>query len=185
VPAVMQEAIAQTPSDETADIRPLTTNGFEVILPAMVEVITREIDDPTEVRSERERLRDHWFVHYHEGRLYHLRLRAGGPNVEGETVLISTQDHPWLLRSRLEDAVAEAMPQYEALRQRPFTFLAKRAELIHDAGEQANVSHPLLPEFLVTPSYTLSPKIYEPVDGTSKIGIFVTIGMRYEIKASL
>jgi hypothetical protein len=47
------------------------------------------------------------------------------------------------------------------------------------------LSHPLLSDFHVTPKFSLNAKIYEPAQGGSQIGIFVTLGMSYEIEASL
>jgi hypothetical protein len=115
---------------------PLATNGFKVNLPDSVEVIVREMLSPSDVRAERERLREHWFVHWMDGKLYHLRLKGGGPNVEGAPKTLRTSEHPWLLRSRLDDAIGEALPKYEAIRERPFTFLAQKSELIKRLRQQ-------------------------------------------------
>ncbi|WP_439601872.1 argonaute/piwi family protein [Devosia sp.] len=165
--------------------RPLVTNGFEVILPNQVEAIVRDLADPSEVKGERERLHGYWFVHRIDGRLFHIRLKGGGPNVDGEPIFVKTSEHPWLLRARLDDAIEEALPKYAAVRKRPFTFLAQKSELIADAAVAAAISHQLLPGFRVTPKFALSPKIYEPIDGQTKIGIFVTITMRYDIEADI
>jgi hypothetical protein len=169
----------------TAQARPLATNGFKVALPETVDVIVRPLPDPKDVKPERERLKEHWFVHWFGGELYHLRLKGGGPNVDGEPRTLRVADHPWLLRARLDDTIGSALPKYEPIRERPFTFLAQKAELIRQAAAVANVSHPLLGQFKVTPKFVLNSKIYEPIDGASKIGIFLTLGMRYEIDAPL
>lgn len=161
------------------------TNGFEVTLPEVVDVVIRDLPDPKEVKAERERLKTFWFVHWLGGKLYHLRLQGGGPNIEGNLSKLETKMHPWLLRSRLDDAIGMALPKYEALRERPFTFLAQRTHLIEAAAGKAGVSHVLLNGFKVTPRFSLHAKIYEPVDGDSKVGVFVTVGMHYDINASL
>src|SRR5262249_1666962 len=49
----------------------------------------------------------------------------------------------------------------------------------------ANITHPLLDQFKITPKFALNAKIYEPVDGASAVGIFVTVGMRFEIDAAI
>jgi hypothetical protein len=59
----------------TEQARPLVTNGFKVALPETVEVIVRPLPDPKDVKLERERLAEHWFVHWFGGELYHLRLK--------------------------------------------------------------------------------------------------------------
>ena len=163
----------------------LVTNGFEVDVPGEVEAIVRDLPDPSEVKLERERLASFWFVHWIDGKLFHLRLKAGGPNVEGKPVALPTAMHPWLLRARLDDAIEFAMPKYAALKKRPFTFLAQKSELIEKASEATGISHELLSGFRVTPKFALSPKVYEPTDGATRIGIFVTIGMRHDIDAEL
>lgn len=181
----MQAAEGMYDSTSHPDPHPLVSNGFEVILPGQVEVIVRDLLDASEVKEERTRLNGYWFVHWFDGKLFHLRLKAGGPNVDGEHKLLRTADHPWLLRSRLDDALEEALPRYAAVKKRPFTFLAQKVELIDAAATTAGLSHRLLKGFKVIPRFALSPKIYEPVDGATKVGVFVTIGMRYDIEVSL
>lgn len=167
------------------DRHQLVSNGFEVTLPDQVEVVVRDLPDPSKVKEERTRLTGYWFVHWFDGKLFHLRIKAGGPNVDGEYRSIRTADHPWLLRARLDDALEEALPRYAAVKKRPFTFLAQKDELIDAAAATAGLSHKLLQGFKVIPRFALSPKVYEPVDGATRVGVFVTIGMRYDIEASL
>jgi hypothetical protein len=165
--------------------RPLASNGFEVRLPEQIDAIVRPLLEPSEVKAERERLKDHWFVHWMDGKLFHVRLKAGGPNVEGEHVVVETATHPWLIRARLDDALEDALPDYSAVRRRPFTFLARKVQLIDAAATGANISHKLLSTFKVTPRFALNSKIYEPSDGETRVGLFVTIGMRYDIETGL
>lgn len=165
--------------------RPLITNGFAVDLPDAIEVFVRDCPDPKEVKAERERLSGFWFVHWVGGKLFHLRLNGGGPNVELSPKLVSTREYAWLLRARLDEAIAGVFTKYAPVRRRPFTFLALRSELIAQAAEVANISHPLLQHFRVTPKFSLNSKTYEPSDGMPAVGVFVTLGMRYEIDASL
>lgn len=169
----------------TPERHQLVSNGFEVALPEQVEVVVRDLPDPSKVKEERTRLTGYWFVHWFDGKLFHLRIKAGGPNVDGEYTSIRTADHPWLLRARLDDALEEALPRYAAVKKRPFTFLAQKDELIDAAAAAAGLTHKLLPGFKVIPRFALSPKVYEPVDGVTGVGVFVTIGMRYDIEASL
>lgn len=124
--------------------KPLRTNGFAVDMPGAFHAVVRDFPDPSLVKAERERLSGFWFLHWTDGKLYHVRLAAGGPNLDGTPVTVSTSDHPWLLRSRLDDAIAQAFPKYEPQRLRPFTFLAQKSELLADAAEEARIAHPLL-----------------------------------------
>jgi len=103
-------------------------------------------------------LRDYWFVHWVGGKLYHLRLKSGGPNVDGEQKTLRVGENTWLLRARLDDVIGIALPQYEPIRVRPFTFLAQRAELVAPAVEAANIDHPLIGGFTVTPRFCREPE---------------------------
>src|SRR6266478_2114777 len=182
---ILDQAERDQMSYPTPRPRPLVTNGFKVDLPETVEVIVRELPDPSEVKAERKRLDEYWFVHWISGKLYHLRLKAGGPNVDGEVQSLRVSEHPWLLRARLDDAIGQAVSQYDPIRVRPFTFLAQRAELVGMAAEAAAVSHPLLDGFKVTPRFALNAKIYEAADGAPHVGVFVTVGMHQDIETPL
>ncbi|MDE0307375.1 MAG: hypothetical protein OXI87_21220 [Albidovulum sp.] len=163
----------------------LVTNGFEVVLPESVEVLVRDFPDGAEVKAERERVASHWFVHWFQGMLYYFRLKGGGVNVSGRTVTLHTREHPWLLRSRLEDSVAKVFHGYVPLRRRPFTFLAQKQDLVATAAEDAGIDASLLDGIRVRPRYRIHPKIYELADGCARVGIFVTINMHYDIDTDL
>ncbi|MCP3385990.1 Piwi domain-containing protein [Bradyrhizobium sp. CCGUVB4N] len=165
--------------------RPLVTNGFVVETPEIIDFVVRDMPDPGELKAERERLRGFWFVHWVGGKLYHLRLKAGGPNVDGEQRPAPVLKYTWLVRARVDDVIGVALPQYEPIRVRPFTFLAQRAELIQPAAEAARITHPLINEFTVTPRFEVTAKTFEPVDRQSKVGVFVTVEMQFDIAASL
>ncbi len=184
----MQTSVAQPenpPSNPSPFRRSLATNGFVLKVPDAVEVVVREFLDGTEIKAERERLRPYWFLHWSGGQLYHLRLKSGGPNVQGRTVSLETVRHPWLLRSRIEDAIDEAIPGYAAVKKRPFTFLARKSELLELAAKTVGIEHSMLANFRISPKFVLNTKIFEDANGHTRIGIFVTIGMRYEIDARL
>ena len=163
----------------------LVTNGFKVILPDTVDVLVREFPDGAAVKAERERVSDHWFVHWFQGMLYYLRLKDGGPTVSGRQHSLNTRDHPWLLRSRLEDSVGEVFHMYEPIWRRPFTFRAKKEELVKIAARNAGIDPALLGGVSVRPRYRIHPKIYELADGHARIGIFVSINLHYDIESDL
>nr|WP_321358918.1 Piwi domain-containing protein [uncultured Hyphomonas sp.] len=161
------------------------TNGFEVSLPERVDAIVRDFPNPKEVAPERDRLSPHWFTHWTGGKLYHLRQSSGGPNLDGQEVSLETRQHPWLLRARLEDAMAEVFPNYDPLKLRPFTFLAQKTELVAEAATEAGINPKELAGITVTPRYELNAKIYEPQNGEIRIGIFVNIRLAYDIDLHL
>jgi Piwi domain len=176
---------SRIPSMQHSQAHPLFTNGFKVDLPEKVDVVVREFPNPADVKAERQRLEGFWFVHWVGGKLYHLRLKSGGPNVDGVLEALSVGDHPWLLRARIDDVIGDAVSQYEPIRLRPFTFLAQKAELVKPAAAAAGITHPLLAGFRVTPRFILNAKVYEPNSGAAGLGMFVNVGMHYDIDVSL
>jgi hypothetical protein len=165
--------------------RPLVTNGFIVETPDLVDLIVRDMPSPSDVKAERERLKGFWSAHWAGGKLYHLRLSAGGPNVDGKQMTAPASEYRWLLRARVDDVIGVALPRYQPIRVRPFTFLAQRTELIGPAADAARVDHPLIDQFTVTPRFVLSAKTFEPVDGQSKLGVFINVEMQFDIAAQL
>ena len=165
--------------------RPLVINGFGVELPEAVDVLVRDLPDPRDIEAERDRLAGFWFVHWEGGQLFQLRLRGGGPNVEGIARRLTAADQPRLFRSRIDDAIGDVFAQYRPIRRRPFTFLAQKAELIGPAGAAARVAHPLLSSFKVTPRFAVGAKLYEPANASVAVGIFVGVGMHHDIDAPL
>ena len=163
----------------------IDTNGFEIALPESVSAIVRDVPDPRDVSPERERLSGYWFVHWLGGKLYHLRLRAGGPNVDGQESTIATNQHPWLLRARLEDAISEVFHKYDPQKLRPFRFLAQNTELVAEAAESAGMNPRDLAGLTIIPRYELSAKIYEPSNGDIRIGLFLNITLAYDISLHL
>ena len=163
----------------------LTTNGFEVSLPDSLEVLAQDFPDGSAVKAERQRVAPYWFVHWFRGSLYYLRLRRGGPDIPGPPITLQTSDHPWLLRSLLEESVEAVFQKYEPLRRRPFTFRAKKQELVAPAARSVGIDSSLLNGIRVRPRYRIHPKIYEFSDGLPRIGIFVTINMDYDIDTGL
>ncbi|WP_316191041.1 argonaute/piwi family protein [Bradyrhizobium sp. SZCCHNS2096] len=169
----------------TVHSRPLITNGFIVETAAIIDLVVRDMPSPSDVKAERERLGGFWSVHWVGGKLYHLRLSAGGPNVDGQQLSAPASQYGWLLRSRLDEVVGLALPKYRPIRVRPFTFLAQRTELIGPAADAARVDHPLIGQFSVIPRFVLSAKTFEPVDGQSKLGVFINVDMQFDISAPL
>jgi hypothetical protein len=168
-----------------ASARPVVLNGFEAELPLTVDVVIRPMPDPADVKAERERLAGWWFVHWLGGELYCLRLKAGGPNINGQPATLNTGEHPRLLRARLDDVMPPVFNRYTAHRFRPFAFLAQKDELVSGAAKKAGINDQLLDGFRVLPRFTLSAKVVETAEGRSQVGVFVTLGMRYESAADL
>ena len=163
-------------------------NGFSVSVPETIEVLVRPLEDPREVKGERQRLAEFWAVHWRDGQLWHLRLKAGGPNVEGVAKTIRGQQALGLIRARLEDVFAEVFSQYDPLRVRPFTFVAQKDE--HDVFAEARRRVDMekderLDGFSITPRFSFHPKIVEIRPGESQIGLFIELSMRYEAVADL
>ena len=171
---------------ESGSDHPLLLNGFEVELPAEVDVLVVPMVDPADVKVERIDFSGYWFVHWLGGKLYCLRLKAGGPNPSGTPARLHTNEHPWLLRARLDDMIETVFERYAALRHRPFTFLSQRDEIVAAAAKKARLTHPLLADFMILPKFSLHAKVIEPADGEFRVGLLVTLrhALRSECRPS-
>lgn len=163
-------------------------NGFAVSIPETIEVLSRPLEDPRDVKAERERLAGHWFVHWRDGQLFHLRLKPGGPNVDGVARTVAGLDVPSLIRSRLDDVVSAVFDKYDPLRRRPFTFTAQKGK--HDVFAEALRQVGLERDgrfsgFSIIPRFSIHPKIVELQKDVIRIGLFVELAMRYEVGGDL
>ena len=83
---------------------------------------------------------------------------------------LKVNEHPWLLRARIDDVIEIVFDRYTALRHRPFTFLSQRDEIIAEAAKKARLTHPLLADYQILPKFSLHAKVIEPAEGGTRGG---------------
>jgi hypothetical protein len=140
-----------------------------------------------DLRELRRSLESSWTL-YREDDVILAVPRADPPSVAfGEAVEVSCDDHLGFLSYLINAALPRAISAYPAFRERPFTFLGQKQELVAVAVKSAGAAGqwPLVGEFRERPKYDLVARLVELRDSEPFIGLFVDVGTRREIVASL
>ncbi len=163
-------------------------NGFEVGFSSEeFDAYISELADPEELRDLRKRENGQWFFHWREGKLYSIPEVEKPDRAYGIKHALHTSDHVHLglLARRINDRLPERFPKYNALRRRPFEFLGQRDELVSRVTSEFQNVHQLVSRFKIRPRFELDARLYELRDGTTKVGLFLSISTRWEIIASV
>lgn len=148
-------------------------------------VEVREDVDADEIRTLREQYGNEWFITWSEGRAY------GIPNVPqpqhsfGEPKEASYHDHFYLIARRITERLPRKFPWYDAIRQRPFTFVGRKGEIITQVGKRIGGLPSAINGFTIYPKFTLDVRLVELVDGQPFLGVFVSAGTRWNIHTPL
>ena len=145
----------------------------------------RAMTDNTSLRSLRDELGMNWFLYWDDGVVYGLP-RSETPNPPfGEPVQLNCNDYLKLHAARIADVLPYRFPEYRAFRNRPFTFLGRKEELVDQISVELKNRPTLLSCFKIRPKFELDARLVETRDGDGFIGLFMQVGMRWEILASL
>jgi hypothetical protein len=163
-------------------------NGFEIELPSKpISVFVQDMADPEELKKLRELEKGQWFFHWREGKVYAIPEVESPERQYGTELTLSLTDHHHLgiLASRINHVLPNKFPKYEALRQRPFTFLGLKNELVGAVTEGWKPLHDLVALFKVRPKFELDARLYELQDGDTRVGLFVSVSTKWDIMALL
>jgi hypothetical protein len=164
----------------TANILPVEFS-FEVF-----RVWKRPVRDGEDLAGLREALAGVWNVQWEDGQLYLLPLTEGSHELEDAELVERKVGESFRFMARLvTDSLVRRFPTYEALRRKPFTFLGRRFELMHDVGRALDLDHPLLSDFRIWPKYSLDGRIVEVSPDAPLVAIAVELATRWEITSSL
>jgi hypothetical protein len=165
----------------------LYLNGFQIeFSSSSFTGYVRDFPDPKQLKKFREPIRDEWFTHWRNGKLY------GIPRVPHPQSQIGTKkddlactdfDHLHVLTARINDCLPGCFPQYEAFRRRPFAFLGRRDEFVSKITQRWNDIHPLVNGFQIRPKFELDPRIIELQDGETEICLILEVNTRWDIFA--
>jgi hypothetical protein len=172
----------------TATATTLRLNGFR--LEPSTESFTAyraPLPDDGDLRALRRSREQDWVLYREDDYVLAVPLSETPAMAFGERVEIDFADHLGFLGYLINDALPRSISDYPAFRHRPFTFLGKKQEIVTAAVKSAGVAgrSPLLEEFHERPRYELEARLVELRDGKPFIGLFVHVGTRREITASL
>lgn len=145
---------------------------------------TEEMD----IRKLRKRLGNDWFVLRRGDKIYGLPT-VQKPAMEfgpATTVLpLSGYDGLDFMRARLNEALPELLPKYQAERVRPFRFLAQKAEFVASFAANHQLPETVKRGFAIRPRFELEARTIELVEGELRVVVAMSVAMQWEISASL
>jgi hypothetical protein len=172
----------------TATATTLRLNGFR-LEPSTESFIAYRapLPDGGDLRELRRSLEQDWVLYREDEHVLAVPLSEKPTTPFGERVEVVCADHLGFLGFLINDALPRSISDYPAFRQRPFTFLGKKQEIVALAARSSGVAErsALLTEFHERPRYELEARLVELRDGEPFIGLFVHVGTRREIAASL
>ena len=166
----------------------LRLNGFR--LEPSTESFTAyqaSLPEDGDLRELRRSLENDWILYREDDHVLAVPLGEQPTTPFGDRIDVDCADHLGFLSYLINAALPRHISDYPAFRQRPFTFLGKKQEVVAAAAKSAGVAgrSPLLEEFHERPRYELEARLVELRDGEPFIGLFVHVGTRREITASL
>ncbi len=161
-------------------------NGFQVSFSSPTFTANvRDMSESEEIQPLREEWGDSWFFYWEEGKVYGLPRTPNAGLPFGQPSTLRCDEHLKLLAARVADILPGKFPKYEAFRLRPFTFLGQKDELVDAISSTIKGLPPLLSYFKIRPKFQLEAKLVEFRDGETSMGLFMDVGMRWEILAPL
>lgn len=165
----------------------LYLNGFHLEFSAeRIDAWEAEVE-AGDVESTRERLVDAWFSYFHEGKLYCIPRNDSATNPPGRQISLELDDHRGMkvAAAMVTASIPTSFPMYEPIRERPFTFLAQRRELVSDATSDWKSLPDLIREFEIRPKYELDARLVEIRDGELQLALTLMLTTRWICNADL
>jgi hypothetical protein len=172
----------------TATATTLRLNGFRLEPSTESFAAYRApLPESGDLRELRRTLEKDWVLYREDEHVLAVPLNEVPATSFGDRIEVECAQHLGFLGYLINDALPRSISDYPAFRQRPFTFLGKKQEIVAAAAKSAGVAgrSTLLDDFHERPRYELEARLVELRDGEPFIGLFVHVGTRREITASL
>jgi hypothetical protein len=146
----------------------------------------RPLADDEDLRALREAAAPRWSVQVERGTAFFVPLTEDADAVAGtDESELKIADNLHLFARLTTEALMRRFPTYEPLRRKPFVFLGRKQQLMHDAGHILGIDHPLLADFHIWPKYSLDARVVEIRADEPFVGITVDLATRWEIATEL
>ena len=144
--------------------------------------------EETDMGELRKGLGNDWFVLRRGDKIYGLAT-VPKPAVEfgqATTVLpLSGYDGLDFMRARLNEALPELLPKYEAERVRPFQFLARKDEFVSNFAAKRQLPDVVKNGFAIRPRFALEARTIELIEEDLRVAVAMSVAMQWEVSASL
>jgi len=144
-----------------------------------------EVMESSDIRLLKEKYEAEYFIQWKDGVVVGIPRTQGPTTAFGESRTLACEDYLWLLKARMIDVLPTSFPKYEAFRRKPFAFLGQRDEIVAEVVKSLRGVHELVKAFKIRPKYELDARVVEIKDDDVCIGLFLTVGTRWEVEASL
>ena len=144
--------------------------------------------EETDMRELRKSLGNDWFVLRRGDKIYGLPTGAKPSIVFGQVTKVlplSGYDGLDFMRARLNEALPELLPKYQAERVRPFQFLARKDEFVACFAATRQLPEVVKRGFAIRPRFELEARTIELIEGDLRVVVAMTVAMQWEISASL
>lgn len=163
-------------------------NAFRVTFSSeSVQAFSKPVPDPSELKGIRKSLGDTCFSYWHEGTLYTIPKSAGSQLDLGEATPIQLKSYLGmkLVAAMITEALPSSFVEYDPVRDRPFTFLAQKQELVTEATSDWNQKPKLLSDFEIRAKFELDPRLAEIHDGNLEVALVMKLTTRWICNADL
>ena len=146
----------------------------------------RPFGDLEELAPLREASAPHLSVQLEGGFAHFVAVDAESHAPAGtEPIELTVADNLRMVARLTTEALIRRFATYEPIRRKPFVFLGRKRQLMHDAATILRVTDPLLNHFRIWPKYTLDARVIEVHGDEPFVGITVEVATRWEIVADL
>lgn len=166
---------------------PLKLNGFQISLSQPhIEVFETKIET-SKVKETRETLGKEWFSYYQKGSFYTVAKSESAEPPLGSSATLDLTTHKGMkfAAALIGETIEDCFPDYDAIRHRPFAFLAQKSELVNEATKGWTGVPELVREFEIRPKYELDPRLTEIHDGDLQIVLTLGLATRWICNADL
>jgi hypothetical protein len=166
----------------------LALNGFRIELSSPIfKAYVLDMRDNKELKAFKHEHENNWFLYWQKGKLYGFPKKI----LELEQIPFSQIcelnciENLKLINRKITDILSEVFPKYSLFKQRPFTVLSQKNELISTISKKLDNPPGLLSAFTITPKLTIESKTVELRADEVFIGLFLKVSTCWEIKALL
>ncbi|TAK32774.1 MAG: stem cell self-renewal protein Piwi domain-containing protein [Myxococcaceae bacterium] len=163
-------------------------NGVHVLIPApTIDVHRADMPNSKAFSELRADLESEWFLYLRQGVAYGMPRVATPSRRFGAPCQLRCEAHPQFLAALALDRIRQKLEQLrpQVLRRRPFLFVGQKDELVQAIRGRLRSVPPILDRFKIRRRFQLNTKLIEPREGATSIGLFMSLGTRWDIEAPL
>lgn len=163
-------------------------NGFYVAFSSEnFTLYAKEMPTSKDVAEMREQYGDEWYLRWNAGKVYGIPKNDTPSELIGEPVKVGCSEFIGLkvILGRLTEKLEDLFPKYETHSKYPYSFLARKSQIIPDILESLRVNCPVARQFEIIPRFIFEPKIIEVKEGNVELAVFLKTKMEWKINASL